>query len=69
MRRKQLMDRTKAAAAEFLGNGVGASRFAINYSKQTYRFSRSLQFVVHTGVIAPERTCSDNGYVDDGLTS
>jgi hypothetical protein len=66
---EQLIQRTETTTAELLRKRVGAGGVSINYSEQAYCFAGSLEFVVHAGVIAAERTCSYNSYVNDGTTS
>ena len=66
---EQLIQGAESAAAEFPGNGIGAREVSINNSKQTYRLPCALQLVIDAGMIAPERARSNDGYIDDEITS
>jgi hypothetical protein len=60
VRGEHLLNRAKSLAAELSGNGVGTVQVRINNSEQADRFSLLLQFLVDSGMIAPE-----DAYADD----
>ena len=65
MRSYQLFDRTKGAAAEFAGDGVGSGRIGIDDAHQADWFSLLRQLVIDAGVVVSKGAHANHGYVDD----
>jgi hypothetical protein len=61
----ELFNRTKGAAAEFPGDGVGAGRIGIDDAYQADWFSLLRQLVIDAGVVVSKGAHANHGYVDD----
>jgi hypothetical protein len=54
VRGEHLLDRTEALAPELTGYRVGATYVRIDHSQQAHGFALLFEFLVDSGVIAPE---------------
>ena len=59
------MDGTERAATKVARNRVGAVKVGIYYADQAYRFALFGEFLIDTGVIAPEGAHADYGGIND----
>jgi hypothetical protein len=66
MCRKHLFDRAKWAAMKFFRDCFGTIQIAVNYAHEPHRFAAPSQFVIHTGVIAPEGAHADHSNRNEG---
>jgi len=62
--REQLIEGTEGPASELAPNRVSPSNVLIDHAQQTQRLTLLLEFLVHAGVISPERAHADYSDVD-----
>jgi hypothetical protein len=62
-----LLDGTKAATAEFLGDFVGDLWIRVNYSDQAHRLAFVGKLLVDARMVAPEGARADYGDIDQIL--
>jgi hypothetical protein len=54
VRAQHLVEAAKSAAAELVGDGIGAGKVGINHADQADRFAIFGELMVHTRVVAAE---------------
>src|SRR5438094_4434374 len=60
VRSSELLDGSEATTAELAGDGISASKVSIHHADQAHRLTLLRKLLVNAGMIAPERTYTDD---------